>query len=460
MNRELVLKTGVVLILAMLLMVPVSMVEQLVGERQMRRDQAVASIAEGWGGRQVVAGPLLVVPYKRTWTEVTRQLVNGAPSELRVDRTEEGVLRFAPEKLDWQGELATEEKARGIHKARLYAGKLAARGTFALPAELARPDASSRWEFGDARVVVGIADARGIRRVADLQWAGRTAPFQPGTGGSAFDDGVHATVGRVDVREADASRRTDTDAPRRFDFNLSLELAGTEAFALAPSGRDTSVSLHADWPHPSFHGPFLPVSHRIGSQGFAAEWRISQFAARNATLVGPCVHGKTPCQVPVGDALGVSLVEPVGTYQQLDRATKYGFLFIGLLFASFFLYELLRRLAIHPIQYTLVGLALATFYLLLTALSEHMAFGLAYAIATVACVGIVTIYVVRVLRGRAAGLAFGGALAALYGALFLLLKAEDYALLAGALLVFALLAAVMIGTRRVDWYRLTATRTA
>jgi len=150
--------------------------------------------------------------------------------------------------------------------------------------------------------------------------------------------------------------------------------------------------------------------------------------------------------------------EPAGFYQQLERGSKYGFLFIGPTFAAFLLFELLRRLAIHPIQYALVGLALAMFFLLLTALSEHIAFAYAYAIATFACVGLISGYLMRVLRSALAGLGFGAALAALYAMLYALLKAEDYSLLGGSLLLFGLLAVAMIATRRIDWYALTGNR--
>jgi inner membrane protein len=153
-------------------------------------------------------------------------------------------------------------------------------------------------------------------------------------------------------------------------------------------------------------------------------------------------------------------MEPAGLYQQLERASKYGFLFIGLTFGSFLLFELVRRLAIHPVQYTLVGLGLAMFFLLLTALSEHIDFAAAYALATLACVGLITAYLMRVLGSVKLGLAFGAALSSLYAMLYALLQAEDYALLGGSLVLFGLLAAVMLATRRVDWYGLTAARTA
>ena len=169
---------------------------------------------------------------------------------------------------------------------------------------------------------------------------------------------------------------------------------------------------------------------------------------RSANCAFPCSR--------MGEQVSVSFVEPAGLYQRLERASKYGFLFIGLTFAAFLLIELLRRLAIHPIQYALVGLALAMFFLLLTALSEHIDFSAAYGAATLACVGLVTAYLVRVLQSARLGLAFGGALAALYAMLYALIKAEDYSLLGGALLLFGLLAAVMIATRRVNWYALAA----
>jgi inner membrane protein len=157
----------------------------------------------------------------------------------------------------------------------------------------------------------------------------------------------------------------------------------------------------------------------------------------------------------MGEQVAVSFIEPAGLYQQLERASKYGVLFIGLTFAAFMLLELVRRLPIHAIQYTLVGLALAMFFLLLTALSEHIDFAAAYAIAGTACVGLIAVYLTCVLKNPKLGLAFGGALASLYAMLYALLKAEDYSLLGGSLLLFGLLAAVMLATRRVDWYGLT-----
>jgi inner membrane protein len=240
---------------------------------------------------------------------------------------------------------------------------------------------------------------------------------------------------------------------RSLAFRFSLELSGSEAFAIAPLGRQTTVAMRADWAHPSFQGVFLPAKSELRDDGFSAQWQVSWYAAQGAERLSAC--RRESCPVLSAPELAVSFVEPVSLYQRLERASKYGFLFIGLTFAAFFLLELLRRLAIHPIQYALVGLALAIFFLLLTALAEHLAFGLAYAIATLACTGLLAAYLARVLRNRAHGLAFGAALGGLFGALYLLVQSEDYALLGGALLLFALLASTMLATGRLDWYRLT-----
>ena len=146
------------------------------------------------------------------------------------------------------------------------------------------------------------------------------------------------------------------------------------------------------------------------------------------------------------------MVEPVNIYTLSDRATKYAFLFVGLGFAAFFLFEVMKQLAIHPAQYLLVGLALSMFFLLLVSLSEHIRFDLAYAIAASACIGLQAFYLSYVLRSKARGLAFGGALGLLFATLYGLLVSEDNALLVGSVLLFALLAATMAITRKLDWY--------
>ena len=441
MDRSLVLKVLVIAALAIVLLVPVAMIRDLIGERQARRDEAIQGIAEGWGKRQTLAGPYLAVPYERSWTEVTRETVDGKERERRVEHREARVARLPIEAIDWSFDATTSEKSRGIYKARLYSGRVQAQGTIAVPVNFGVAEDRASIHWGRPRLSFGVADPRGIRSISPLTLDEASHEFLPGAGDSALATGVHAPI---DMRPPEQARS--------LTFRFSLELAGSESFGIAPLARNTTVSMRADWPHPSFQGVFLPARHELSADGFSAHWQVSWYAAQGAERLKSC--NREPCPVLVVPELGVSFIEPVGLYRQLERASKYGFLFIGLTFTAFFLFELLRRLAIHPIQYALVGIALAVFFLLLTALAEHIAFSLAYALATLGCAGLVSAYLVRVLRSVALGLGFGTALAALYGALYLLLQAEDYALLGGSLLLFALLAGTMIATRRVDWYRL------
>lgn len=350
------------------------------------------------------------------------------------------MLRLPASSLQWTVDAGIGEKARGIYKARLYSAKLRAAGAFSVPARASLEDGTSRYRWGTPRLVLGVSDPLGIRAAPALSAQGREHAFSPGTGDAGLAAGVHAPLAGLVL-----------DKAQGLEFSFFLELAGSEALSLAPLGADATVAMRADWPHPSFQGRFLPASHELRPGGFRASWKVSRFAAQgsaNANCAFPCSR--------LGESVSVSFIEPAGLYQQLERASKYGFLFLGLTFGAFMLFELLRRLAIHPVQYMLVGLALATFFLLLTALSEHIAFAAAYAIATGACVAVITAYLARVLGSARLGLAFGAALAALYGLLYALLQAEDYALLGGSLLLFALLAGVMLGTRQVNWYRLTA----
>lgn len=164
-----------------------------------------------------------------------------------------------------------------------------------------------------------------------------------------------------------------------------------------------------------------------------------------------CAFG-TQCQDFNGRSFGVSFIDPVDQYLKSDRAIKYALLFIGLTFAGFFLFEVLKSLSVHPIQYGLVGVALAFFYLLLLSLSEHLGFALAYGVSAAACVGLIGFYVSHVLHSWRNGALFAIALAALYGLLYGLLSAEDYALLMGSLLLFGLLGVFMVLTRKLDWY--------
>lgn len=437
------LKILMVLGLTLAILVPLSMIRGTIAERQAYRDQAVASVARSYAGAQGIAGPVLVVPYLET-VEVEEKDAQGIARKVRREQARQWM--FFPQTLELAGKLQPSTRRLGLHEVRVYEldGRMSASFRVRIPDD---GDAIAPRRIGRPCLGYGIADVRGLAGSPQLRIDGRESSLQQGLG-CGGGSGVHA---RLDAPQAGATLALAT----RLDFALG----GTESLAIAPLAQRNRIVLDSPWPHPQFNGAFLPRQRRIDARGFHAEWTISSLAtdAQAQYLAGqrlPRAGDEGAAGGP--DAIGISLVEPVNVYSQADRATKYGLLFVALTFIGFFMFELIRQLRIHPIQYALVGLALAIFFLLLVSLSEHIAFGRAYLAASAACIGLLGFYLSAVLRSVARGIGFAIMLATLYAALYGLLVSEDNALVLGAGLLFAILAAIMAISRKVDWYRVAA----
>ncbi|WP_269531774.1 cell envelope integrity protein CreD [Chitinimonas sp. BJYL2] len=422
-------------VLALLLLIPLGMVRGLIEERQAYRQEALGSIATGSASSQTLAGPVWVLPYRQQFTEVVDEKAGTKRTVWR-----DGQIRILPDKLAIAGRMRTETLQRGIYHTQRYVNELNLTGQFILP-ERAGLAADGVYAWGQPYLSVGIEDVRGIRTSPMLQWGGATAAFAPGAQLAALGKGVHA---RLPAYEG---------AARTVPFSFRLTLDGMDGFHVLPLGRDTEVSLQSPWPHPGFVGNFLPESRQISEQGFQARWRTSWFASNLNELFEQCA-GTRECTAMRAASLGVRLVEPVDVYLQSDRAVKYGFLFVLLTFATFLLTEVLKRVSIHPVQYGLVGVSLAVFFLLLLSFAEQWQFAPAYVLAAAACVLQNGFYATHALGSRARGIGFAALLSGLFALLYVLLRAEDIALLLGAVLLFALLTLVMVLTRRIDWYAL------
>jgi inner membrane protein len=290
-------------------------------------------------------------------------------------------------------------------------------------------------------LILGINDVRGIKAASGSGIGGRGLAFVPGTFDHRINAGLHAPLGRYELLE------------KKPGFAVALELLGTERLEIAPVGRQTDVRIDSRWRHPSFVGAFSPDRRDITAGGFAAAWRVSDLSTGgNAFWVEKAQAGRLFSSERL---LGVALVEPVNPYSMSFRATEYGFLFVLLTFAAFALVELAWGVRLHAVQYALTGLALAVFFLLLISLSEHIRFGLAYIAAASACVALLTFYLRHPLGSAMRTALFAALFCGLYGALYVLLGSEDHSLLLGSLLVFGVLAAVMLLTRRLDWAALS-----
>jgi len=441
MNNSLAIKLGTIAALIVSLLIPLQMIGGVIKERQSHREHVLQDIARSSSYRQQITGPLLVVPYRKM---VHEWKVNPSTQERYVEQSEvSGFLCFLPETFTLNGQMQTEIRKRGIYEARLYHATNHIGGYYTIPTQWGITEDFSDYRFDQPFLALGISDIRGIENAMKITLNGETVNFQPDSQVKLLGDGVHAQLPR-DIGPQQV----------RLDFAFDLKLQGTGLMDITPVGRESNVKLSSDWPNPSFIGDYLPADRNVSSVGFNAHWQTSFFSTNLEEALQNCLQ-KSSCEEFNNRHFGVSLVDPVDQYLKSDRAIKYALLFIALTFGGFFLFEILKRLAVHAIQYSLVGMALATFYLLLLSLSEHIGFSQAYAISSTACVLLIGTYISSVLHSVLRGLGFAAGLAALYGLLFGLLSAEDYALLMGSLLLFGLLGVVMVLTRKVDWFSIS-----
>jgi inner membrane protein len=426
-------KMIVIGILILALLIPLAMVRGLISERQARHDQTATEVANSWGMEQTLSGPVLRVPYILRGTDE-----NGKKQVWTVDAF------FLPEDLTISGQITPERRSRGIFEVAVYRARLSWKGTFRQPSFAAWGVASEDILWKDAELAFGVPDMRGLRRSVKMSWAGQELDLAPG--------GAIQGMWSRGLRTPLTGLSTGT-AGQTYAFAFDLVLDGSRSLKFLPMGQQTTVTLSSPWPDPSFVGAYLPETRQVGEKGFDATWSVPYFG-RSYPQQWRSVEANTvaPEDAINASAFGVDLFLPVDAYQKTERSLKYGMLFLLLTFLTFFLYEVFNPFLLHPLQYLLVGSALVIFYLLLLSISEHAPFGLAYAVASAATVGLIGGYSAAILRGRLRALGTAAALAALYGYLYVLLQAEDYALLLGSIGLFAILALVMFVTRRIDWY--------
>jgi inner membrane protein len=413
------------------------MIRGTVQDRQRYRTEAVEAVSRSTARAQTIAGPVLFVPYSDR-VVVMQADANGVQRPLVQERT--GTWTFFPESLSVHGTMRPVPRRLGLHEVRLYELDMQLRASFRvrIPVD---DDRSSPRSIGAARLGFGIRDVRGLVGVPTLRAAGRPQALRQGLGYPG-GNGLHTVLDTPSEGAALA-----------FDVAFDASVQGTESLSIAPLAERNVIALDSSWPHPRFHGEFLPRTRELGPQGFSARWEVSSLASsaqsRFRESLGRLDDGGRI------EVISASLVDPVNVYTQVDRATKYGILFVLLTFVAFFMFEFLKQLRIHPIQYGLVGLAIAIFFLLLLALSERIAFAAAYLAATAACITLIGYYLGHVLGGWARGIGFAAMLGSLYALLYGLLLSEDNAMVLGAGLLFVCLATVMVLTRNVDWYEAT-----
>ena len=419
--------------ISLLILIALNLIESQINARSNLQESVLRNIAESSAGQQLLVGPMLLLRYR---TEVDEPHVDKEGQVSTRRRVVDQEQLVAPSQLSIRGSGQVETRNRGIYRGQIYHLGLNITGEVSIP-EWFFANAGRSVIAPKAYLITSVSDLRGVDNLPQMEINGKKYKLQ--TGNAKLCAGRCTAGERMYVELGDAAALAD----RKLSFSLPLNLTGTQNLAIAPVAENNNIELKSDWQHPSFGGRFLPRQREVGKDGFVASWQISHLS-RN---FDKAVQGDR-------EFLQVTLMDPVNVYLLAIRAVKYGILFVLLTFGGFFITETLRRSPIHPVQYLLVGMALSIFFMLLIALSEHMAFHLAYLIAATACIGLISYYLAGALGGWRPGLGFGAGLTGLYGVLYGILHSEDNALLTGTLLLFLALGAVMVGTRKFDWYQL------
>ena len=415
--------------LALIMTIPAIFVDNIVEERTKRAKDVIQEVSARMGGQQTFLGPTLSIPYTIPPT------YQGASPAL-------GVYAVFPTQGDAVLKIRTEERRRSLFKVPVFQADLKFDAAFDLAGVPSAAPAAAVLDWTRAGIVVGASDARGALADGTITLDGKTFTFVPADIiGNAYSE-QRLPLTYFGVKVAGVAQPNAA-----FHVTAALRFSGAQRVAVLAYGKTTHLTVEGDWPSPSFDGGFLPVKRTVSPQGFTAEWSVP-FIARSIPAEGT----SNSVSALDGTALGVSFIEVADPYQSVNRSLKYVLLFVGLLFLSYFVFEVTTGKRVHPAQYVLVGVAQLIFYLLLLSLAERVGFDWGFLMAGAATVLLLSANASWIFKSQVQGLRALVVFGLLYVFIYLLLRLEDNALLVGAVASFIAVASVMYFTRNIDWY--------
>jgi len=450
------LKIIVVGILTLLLLIPLSMISSLIYERLDTKRNAELEITSKWSGEQIITGPCIVIPY-------TQEIKQKDKQEL-VRKN----LLLLPNEMNVTVDAKVEKRKRGIYDVSLYSSELLLTGTLNMD-EIAKTGIKPEdMQLNQARVIMGISDLKGIREGVVMQLGAQNYDFEPGipvenlytdsdpiAGKSFYERDLQVTSPNLSTGIFSAGLNVKIDSIAMKDlaqgtlpFTINLYLNGSQGLFIVPIGKTTTAKVKSDWPTPSFGGDFLPANHNVTDEGFTANWKIIDLNRSFGQTVN--AENATAINQMASSAFGVKFIQSVDQYQQNERSAKYAILIILLTFVVVFFIEVLKKKAVNPFQYLLIGLALVLFYSLLLSLSEIWGFNLAYIVAAVMTTVLIVVHMSSILKNRNLGLFIGALLTFLYLFVFILIQMESYALLVGSIGLFCILAVIMYFSKKLE----------
>jgi inner membrane protein len=426
-------KLIIVGLLALLMTIPALFVWGLVNDRTKRAADVVKEISSHVGGQQTFLGPTLAIPYN-------------IPSQTGNEATRHGVYIVFPARASATVRTTTEERHRSLFKVPVFQADLKFESEFDLTGVPAAAPQGAELDWSRAEIVVGVSDARGALADALLTVDGKTSTLAPAEVaqdlGKASEPNEHI---KLTLFGGMAGNIAKPDV--QFNVSSSLRFSGAQRIAILSYGKSTHLAMQGDWRNPGFDGGFLPISRTVSGNGFTAEWSVP-YIARGVRAEG---RGNSITGLDA-TALGVSFIEVADPYQSVNRSLKYVMLFLGLIFLSYFIFEVTTGRRVHPAQYVLLGVAQIIFYLLLLSFAERIGFDFGFLFAGAATVLLLSTNAGWVFSSRTQAIRALLIFAFLYALIYTLLRLEDNALLVGAIASFIAVAAAMYLTRKIDWY--------
>jgi len=422
-------------LLTLVLLIPLQYVKELIYERAERQKQVVNEINSKWGESVYMYGPVLKVPY----TFYTETKISDVKTK-KITIQQSAETRFAyffPDKLNADMNVKTQQKNRSNYQSVVYTSALDFKGKYQFPNFSSQSIPKENIQWNKASIVVKTNNIKSITGSVVVAINGKNYSFEPTQDDESKDSVASLETRAFDIKNAFASGSTN------FDFKINYK--GSEEIKIVPIGKMTTAKMTSNWPSPSFDGNFLPEGSKIGDNGFTADWKVSHLNR----AFGQQHFGALPNLAAY--TFDVRFLIPVDQYQQNERASKYGFLVIGLTFLVFFLIQSVSKISIHIFQYSMIGLALIMFYTLLISITEHSSFRLAYIVAGIAVIVMIGLYSLSILKNIKFPVFIAVSLSALYSFIYVIIQLENYALLVGSIGLFAILGAVMYFSRKIEW---------
>lgn len=424
-NQSITFKALVIGFLTIILLIPGIMIQDLIRERQDRSVETIEKINAKWSNAQTICGPVLTIPYTTTLVDANNKTV-----------LQEHTISITPENLNIDTQLFPEERYYGIYKTILYKSEIDLSGNFDKINYQKTDNSTIHWE--QAYLTIGVSDLRGITENISFTLDNKQYPVEA----AGNYDRLMGKILVVSLNNADTLL-----TGRPLHFNCKIKLNGSSNINFIPIGKTSKVHVAGTWKSPGFIGNFSP-EHTITENGFDANWSVLRF---NRSIPETWIDNQV--ETFEDASFGVNLIDPVNHYQQNMRSAKYAFMFIALTFVVFFFVEILTKKRIHPIQYLLVGIALILFYSLLLSISEQINFGIAYLVASIATIGLITVYTHSIFKNKMQTGGLAAMLCMLYVFLYVVLQLEDIALLIGSVGLFIILGIIMFFSRKINWYK-------